>query len=353
MRINSVVLITLTIFSLLSCSKDDDQIATKGNFENGVLISHEGTFSGVSGSVSYVSDDFSTVENNIFNAVNGEDLGIFQQSIGFKGDLAFIVVDVANSITVVNRYTFEKVATITDRLENPRYIAFDDNNKAYVTNWGDPFISGDDYIAIIDLSDYSVNTDVVSVADGPEQIVYRDGSLYVSHKGGYGVNNIVSLFQTSNFGFTTREVGDKPDEMVFDAAGDLWVLTEGNTVYDQDFNIVSQTPGSLVKMSGATIDRTINFTGTDQPSLMTYANGKVYYMLNGAIYAMDETSTTLPSNPIITGSFYGMTIIDQYLYAVDAGDFASNGTLKVFDLTTNEEVESITVGVVPAKIYAN
>ena len=37
----------------------------------------------------------------------------------------------------------------------------------------------------------------------------------------------------------------------------------------------------------------------------------------------------------------------------DAGDFASNGTLMVFDLSTNSELQSIEVGIIPGGIYFN
>ncbi len=356
MKLRSLFLSTLTIGLLLvGCSSDDDGVPLpQGDFDNGILISHEGTFGGVTGTVSFVPEDLSSVQNDIYNATNGEDLGVFQQSIGFNGDLAFIVVDNANSVTVVNRYTFEKVTSITTGLVTPRFITFF-NNKGYVTNWGDTASSTDDFIAIIDLTDYTVDSTTIPVSEGPERIVERNGTLYVSHKGGFGRNNVVTVINSADNQTQEIEVGDKADELVFDTAGNLWVLSEGHTEYDADFNIVDQTPGALVKINTTSNmkETTINFTGTDQPNLMIYNNGTIYYALNSEIYSMSETSTTLPTESIITGSFYGMEVNDNKLYAVDAGDFASSGTMKIFDLSTNEETNSMTVGIVPAKIYFN
>lgn len=356
MKLNKLFLFIFTISLLLvSCSDDDDGVdLPKGDFDNGILISHEGTFGGVTGTVSFIPEDLSAVQNDIYNATNGEDLGVFQQSIGFNGDLAFIVVDNASTITVVNRYTFEKVSTITTGLSTPRYITFF-NNKGYVTNWGDTASSTDDFIAIVDLTDYTVESTTIPVSEGPEQIVERNGTLYVSHKGGFGFNDVVTVVNGTTNETQEIKVGDKPDELAFDNAGNLWVLTEGKTVFDASFNIVEQTPGALVKINTTTntVDTTINFTGTDQPSLMVYNNGTIYYALNEAIYAINETSTDVASTSIISGNFYGMQVNGNNLYAVDAGDFASKGTMKVFDLSTNEETNSLEVGIVPAKIYFN
>lgn len=356
MKLKSLFLSIFTISLLLiGCSDDDDSIILQpGSFENGILISHEGTFGGVTGTVSFVPDDLSGVQNDIYNGVNGEDLGVFQQSIGFNEDLAFIVVDNANTITVVNRITFEKVASITTGLKTPRYITFY-NNKGYVTNWGDTASSTDDFVAVIDLDDYTVESTTIPVSEGPEQILNKNGNLYVSHKGGFGRNNVVSVIDVADNQTLEIEVGDKPDELAFDTSGDIWVLSEGHTEYDANFNVISQTPGALVKINTTTntIDTTINFTGTDQPNRMAYENGTIYYALNDMIYAMAETSTTLPTESIISGDFYGIAINDNNLYAVDAGDFASSGTLKIFDLSTNQETNSMTVGIVPAKIYFN
>ncbi|GAA4272376.1 DUF5074 domain-containing protein [Aquimarina gracilis] len=358
MKLNTLFLSIFTLGILLvSCSSDDDGMELpKGDFDNGILISHEGTFGGVTGSVSFIPNDFSTIQNDIYNATNGEDLGVFQQSIGFNGDLAFIVVDNANTITVVNRYTFEKVSTITTGLSTPRYITFF-NNKGYVTNWGDTASSTDDFIAVVNLTDYTVESTTIPVSEGPEQILERNGNLYVSHKGGFGFNNVVTVINTSNNQTQELIVGDKPDELAFDTAGDLWVLCEGRTTFDADFNIIDQTPGTLVKINTTTnvVDTTINFEGTNQPSLMTYSNGTIYFYLNSAVYSMSETSTTLPTASIISGDFdfYGMQVNENKLYAVDAGDFASSGIMKVFDLSNNQETNSMTVGIVPAKIYFN
>jgi len=138
MKMNKLItkLFILSVLFLTSCSTDDDTTSeSKGDYENGILISGEGSPSTGTGSVSFVSDDLLTTDNLIYKNVNTTELGTFLQSMAFDDDRAFIVVDNANTITVVDRYTFEELGTITTDLVKPRYMVTIEN-KGYVTNWG-------------------------------------------------------------------------------------------------------------------------------------------------------------------------------------------------------------------------
>ena len=104
-------------------------------------------------------------------------MGVIGQSISFNGDYAYIVMNMSNSIRVVNRYTFELVTTINTGLENPRYMAFV-GDKGYVTNWGADF--GDaGFLATINLATNTVES-TVALASGQEKILNFDDKLYLS-----------------------------------------------------------------------------------------------------------------------------------------------------------------------------
>ncbi|MPT35487.1 MAG: hypothetical protein E2604_10455, partial [Flavobacterium sp.] len=157
MKINKLLgLGLLTAVFFASCTdeeivyKEAPAAVAKGAYERGVLVVNEGNFGSPNAEVSYISSEFPTLfQNNIFNTVNPTKvLGNTAQSIGFNGDLAYIVLNGSNKIEVVNRYTFVSVATIQTGLQNPRYIAFA-NGKGYVTNWGDAGVTTDDYVAIV------------------------------------------------------------------------------------------------------------------------------------------------------------------------------------------------------------
>ncbi len=121
MKMNKLTLLALTLGLIFtSCTSDDDPVVEiKGDYENGILISHEGNFTSGNASVSYVSNDYSIVENSVFNNVNSRLLGDTAQSIAFNEGLAYIIVNVSQKIEVVDRYTFKSIATIDTGFNKP------------------------------------------------------------------------------------------------------------------------------------------------------------------------------------------------------------------------------------------
>ena len=181
---NLIYLLIVFLF-ITSCSSDDETVpAPLGDYVNGILITNEGPFQNGTGTITYVSNDYTTIEQQVFNQVNSADLGSIVQSIGFNDEVAYLVVNNSNKIEVVNRYSFESIVSITDGLMNPRYFISSGTN-GYVTNWGDPFDNTDDYIAVIDLLSQTI-TSTIPVAFGPEKLILINNVLYVAHQGGYG-----------------------------------------------------------------------------------------------------------------------------------------------------------------------
>ena len=348
------ILAAVFILSLLigSCSKDDTETPQEplGAYEGGILVSNEGPFGNGTGTVTFISSDLNITESAIFNKVNGEDLGNIVQSIGFNGDHAYIVANNSNKITVVNRYSFEKLGTITEGLDNPRYFV-SVNNTGYVTNWGDPFDETDDYVAIINLQNFTVEG-TISVVFGPEDIVVNNNTIYVAHQGAFSQNNIVTAIDANtNTVLETITVGDVPNSLVLDPQGNLWVLSEGNPSYTDN-----ETAGSLTKIntsSNLVVD-TLEFQSTDHPGLLCSDGIDLYYQLNGAVYKMSYSDSSLPSGPRFGGvSFYTMAVANGKLYGTDAKDFASQGSLTVYDLGTNSVIKTVTTGIIPGGIYFN
>ncbi|MFT4830987.1 MAG: YVTN family beta-propeller protein [Psychroserpens sp.] len=348
------ILATIFLINLLtvSCSKDDPETPQEplGAYENGILVSNEGPFGNGTGTVTFISNELSVTESSIYNKVNGEDLGNIVQSIGFAGDQAYIVANNSNKITVVNRYTFEKLGSITDGLENPRYFAAV-NDTGYVTNWGDPFDETDDYVAIVNLQNFTVEG-TISVVLGPEDIVANDNTVYVAHQGAYGQNNkVTAIDANTNTVLETITVGNVPNSLVLDDQGSLWVLAGGNPSYTND-----ETEGVLTKIntSNNTVVNTWKFQATDHPGLLCTDGMDLYYQLNGAVYKMSTSDSSLPSGPRLGGvSFYTMAVADGKLYGTDAKDFASQGSLTVYDLSINSVIKTVATGIIPGGIYFN
>ncbi len=327
--------------------RDNDSFA----YENGILVLHEGNFFGGNASVSFVSDDLSSVNNAIFSNANLDigRLGDVAQSMAFDGDLAYIVVNNSQKIEVVNRFTFSSEGTIDTGLLNPRYITFA-SGKGYVTNWGDGTNPDDDYIAVVNLENLMVES-TISVPEGPEWILNNNGTLYVAHQGGFSQNNIVSVIDSSNDTVGTPiTVADRPNSMQM-VNDELWVLSGGNPAFTGN-----ETAGQLdkINMSSNLVVDTFTFTQTEHPNYLSVDGSSLYYLLDGNVFKMDASDTTLPSSSEIAGvSFYDMTVNDGRLYGVDAKDFASNGSLEVYNLSNNSLVESLEVSIIPGAVYFN
>ena len=92
----------LTLLFNISCRTEDDPIVEpepKGAYENGILMSNEGNFGTPTATVSFISNDLNTVENNIYSTNNGNAaLGDVLQTIGFQGDNAYMVLNNSNKI---------------------------------------------------------------------------------------------------------------------------------------------------------------------------------------------------------------------------------------------------------------
>lgn len=362
MRLKRFLLTTATVtFLMTGCNNDDGgpilpETGTEAlAYANGIIVVNEGGITNGNASVSFIPDDFSEVQNGIFSTANGVDAwGDTAQSMAFDGNLGYIVVSYSQKIEVVDRYTFKSITTIggpgKSEFLNPRYMAIA-NGKGYATNWGDPNNPDDDFVAVINLESNTVETKI-SVAEGPERLLVKDNTIYVALEGGYNFNTrVVVIDATSDTVINSIMVAEGPNSLQLDADGNLWVLSGGKPAYTED-----ETGGQLDKIDTAdnTVTETFAFTATEHPGYLSYDDGTFYYTLAGGIFKMDASATTLPEEAQIAGaSFYDMTINDGKLYGADAKDFASNGTLEIYDLSNNSLITSKEVGINPGSIYFN
>lgn len=342
------LLLSLVFISCTDTSDDDGSIDGELSFREGILISGEGSGAG-SGSVSFLSDDFTVLSNQIYYSINNEQLGTYLQSLAFDDERAFITVDNAGTITVVDRGTFEEVAKIQEGLELPRYMTVVDG-IGYTTNWGSTASETDDFIAVIDLDTYTV-TKTISVGNGPERIISKNGKLYVSHKGAYGSNNIISVIDIATEAVSEIIVGDKPDEIFFDQSDVLWVLSAGNPSWS-----ATETNGSITKIdiSDNSILSSFDFLDTEHPDLMVISDEVVYYVLNNHVYQMSTSASELPTTSIIEtiGYTYSLAVRNDQLFSIDAS-FTSLSKLSVYDLDSKEKTNSFNIALGGSKIYFN
>ncbi len=340
----------LTVLFFTACSSDDDNKGRNNvpdTFAKGIFVTNEGPFNNGSGNITFISEDYSTVAQNIFRNVNGKELGNIVQYMNFTGDNAYIVVSNSHKIEIANRYTFESIDSITTGLENPRFFISVAGNKGYVSNWGDPNDNSDDYVSVMDLRTNTISA-TIPVDFGPERMVAANNKVYVAHQGGFGENNVISVI-SGNSVESTITVGDVPNSMAV-SGNWLYVLCGGKPSYTG-----SETAGSIVKIDLSTglVSQSFSLSINQHPTSLTMEGANLFYNLDGKVHKVNTASIALPGEAIIDGNFYNLHAKDGKLYATDAKNFASKGDLIIYDLATNQKIQEFQTGIVPGSICFN
>lgn len=348
MKITKLFLITLMSSTFFfSCTDDDGRIIVEpetplGSYDNGVLIVNEGN--GSAGTISFVSNDMTTVGQDIFDAVNpGVGIGGYVQSVFFDGEKAFIVSNGSNKITVVNRYTFELLGKIDTGLNVPRYGVVE-NGKAYVTNLADFTNLTDDFIAVINLNTLQVESSI-SVNAIAERIVNVNGKLFVAN-GSYGDGNTVTVINAASGTIeSTIDVGISPNSME-EENGFLYVLC-GN--YEDDSKLVKINSATAQKVSEITMNGLINAQN------LNIDNSKMYFTVNSGIYIENLATTTIGTVPSFTSTaitLYGFAVENERIFVGDAKDYQSDGEVFIYNATGTLQ-KQFNVGLIPNGFYFN
>lgn len=350
MKLNKLFLVAL-VGSLFfaSCSDNDDEATLPlGAYEKGFFVTNEGNGNSL-GTVTFVSDNLTKVEQNVYGQVNnGDALGKYVQSIFFDGDKAYVIANGSSIITVVNRYTFKLLGKIQTGLLVPMYGVVK-NGKAYISNSANVLVNDDDFVAVVNLNTLAVET-TIPMNTIANKIIEENGKIYVSN-GNYGNGSSVTVINpTSNTIEKVIDLGESPNSFE-EENGILYVLCNSYSA-----------PSKIVKISTATnqiISEIIFPTSLNLASNLNIEDGKIYYTVNSAAYVMNLTATTPSTTPLfdynstsLYGAMYGFNVKGNRIYAADAGDFASDSKVHVYT-TAGTLVGTVTVGVGPNGCYFN
>ncbi|MEO8535734.1 MAG: DUF5074 domain-containing protein [Flavobacterium sp.] len=334
--------IIASAFLFASCSSDDETPEIEiplGAYENGVFILNEGNFGTPNASVSYVSNDLATFQNDIFKLVNPATvLGDVAQSMTFSGEKAFIVVNNSNEVEVVNRYTFKSLATITTKLENPRYSVVL-NDKLYVTN------AISNAVTVYDAKTYAF---IISIPlnKTAEKIIAANGKLYVTN-GAFGSGDEVTVINTATNTVSKTITVENGVNSIEEKNGNVYVLC-ANDAKSKLFKI-NTTTDVATSFESATLTEALN---------MDIDGDKIYYTKGTGVYAMNLTATSFSETPLFSvkdnswSTFYGFGVIDGKIYSGDANAFTSDGTVIIYS-STGAVLKTLTVGRGPNGFYSN
>ena len=348
----------LTSAFLISCTKDDSvpPPPTEGvGYSNGLFILNEGPFQSGTGTISYLNRDGSGQVGNIYQLANKLPLGNIVQSMNvdyYNGGNAFIVVNNANKIEVVNLKTFQQVETIED-ITSPRYIIFTPFAEAFVSCW-------DNTIKVIDLDNYET-VDEITVGTGPEKMLYSslNEQIWVLNQGGFSVDSTITIINAQDHEIINiLQVNAKPTGILKDKNDHVWVLCSGNGW--NGFPGPDDTKGHLLCFDVESHDllKDFHFPSTSEhpEKLVINSSGDVlYYNGNDGVYKFGIADTALQSEPFIPRPymFYGLGFdyATGFIYASDPLDYVQDGLVYRYDANTGAAIDSIQAGIVPGEFY--
>jgi YVTN family beta-propeller protein len=255
-------------------------------------------------------------------------------------------------VEVINADDFSSVKTISDGIESPRYFLGISSTKGYLSDWGADGVTGT--VKVIDLGSFTV-TKTIPTGKGANQMLLKDGKVYVANSGGFDNDNTISIIDTSTDAVTsTITVGDNPNSIQFDKDGNLWVLSAGKFVYNDDYSVdeVHSTKSTISKVTNGTEASRFPIEGIVYPGAahlnINKAGDNLYYLFAGAVYSISTSATAAPANPLVGDKyFYGLAVdpFNDDVLACEAPDFSSAG--KVYVYKANILSKTYNVGIAP------
>ena len=323
------------MFILTSCERDDKDGDDKehNEFTNGVFVVHEGNFQGGNSSLAFFNKYTDKMSTGVFTAANSIPLGDVAQSMVTLGDEGYIVVNNSGKIEVVDLEDMTSEGVITG-LASPRYICIVNNTTAYVSD----LFSG--VITVFNPQTLAV-TGTISVAGQVEEMVTTTSGVIAA---GTGANQVFKINALTNTLMDSVDVGVGPTNVVRDANGKVWVMTNGGWGTEAA-KLVCINP---VDMS---IEVTLEFASTDFPSsLKTNADQTALLWANNGVYKMEVASAALPASAFINTAAYKVNADPEtdIIYVSDAGDFNSNGKVYRYQ-ASGAAIDTFHVGVIPGE----
>jgi YVTN family beta-propeller protein len=351
-KINLTPVFILVVVLLFSCEKTGPGEENSIGYSSGILISNEGAFGNLNGSVSFLDRDSMVMQNNIFHKINGRALGDVVQSISVFRNRAYIVVNNSQKVEVVELETF-KTAGVIEGLSYPRYFLGINDDKGYVSNGAFQGL-----VYVVDLQSLSV-TDSITVGNGPEEMLLLDKMVYVANSGGWGNDSTITVIDPqSDKVVDAIEVGHNPVSMCLDDNDRIWVLCKGKLVWGPDYSIAEETNSELIRLNPVTGEKeSIIQTGATGDyfwpnRLKKNAEGdQIYFIESAGIYRIGPDDNIQPSDALIQGNFYGFGVDPESgnIYGLTAGDFSSAGLLIRY-FPDGAPIDTMQVGIAPNQV---
>ena len=358
-NIYHTLLILLTFSLLLSSCRGDEIIilAEEESIEEaidananpyGFYLLNEGNMGSNKASLDFMDFSSGVYSHNIYAEKNPnvvKELGDVGNDAQIYDDKLWLVVNASHKVEVVEAKTAKRIGSVD--VPNCRYIVFD-GEYAYVSSYVTTII-GD-----IDTQEgavFKINTktleivDEVKVGRQPEEMVIKNGYLYVANSGGYNsenYDNTVSVIRLSTFTqIEKKEVAINLHRMRLDKNGKIWVLSRGDyyTMPPQLFRLETNSIGTI-KSVEATELLCSNFEICDNEIYMYNAPYQGNSLSGNITYSVAdiETASIIDNNFIKDGTAslikvpYTIKVnpSTKEVFICDAKNYVSSGTITCY-----------------------
>jgi YVTN family beta-propeller protein len=279
---------------LFSCKKDEEPVEAP-DYSHGIYISNEGNFQSSNASITHISNS-GVITGDVYLKENSVELGDVLQCFEIMGNNGYAVLNNSDRVAVIDVATM-KHKTDIEGLENPRYIHNTGSGKAYITNGS---VTGE--VKVVDTGSNTV-TATIPVGYGPEKMAQHGDYVFVCNYAFGGDNRVSVIDVNSDTVVEEIVVADGPSDAVTDAAGNLWVLCSGNTLYDGSWNVVGHTAAMIYRINAETFDvedsLQVGDIGDHPRNIAISPGEETIYYENHGVYAFSASAFTLPGSKII------------------------------------------------------
>lgn len=201
----------------------------------GFYLLNEGNMGSNKATLDFMNFTTGVYTHNIYAERNPnvvKELGDVGNDAKIYKDKLWLVINASHKVEVVDATTAKSIGKVD--IPNCRYVVFD-GNYAYVSSYVTTIIGDvnaqEGAVFKIDIETLKV-VDEVKVGRQPEEMVIKNGYLYVANSGGYNsenYDNTVSVIRLSNFTQIAKtKVAINLHKLRADKYGNIWVLSRGD-----------------------------------------------------------------------------------------------------------------------------
>jgi hypothetical protein len=311
-----------------------------------IIIANEGGFGKANAEISYINPNTNEITNDLFSKANNNGvLGDVLQSISFKNNTMYCVLNNSGTIKVLNNDNYQ-LSTSISNLNSPRYLSFINANAALVTSLA--FTAASNPLQVIN-TNTNTKANTLKMSGWSEGIYTFGNSTYICN---YTQSKLYKL-NTTTLQFTdSLVIGIGAKEIILYKNNHLLLLTDG------DFNNPSSV-SSLYEIDTASLTAidSIQFNASGYSNI-NYSNAENVISLLGD-NKLQQVNLSTKTYSVLTSaavgeSFYGFGFDEKYkkYYVCDAKDYQQKGKIIVLDKNGNR-LTAYDAGYVPSKIYFN